>query len=368
MVNTLILAAAGSGKTRYLVQDALKQSVPVLMVTYTIANACEIRRKFFELKGYIPKNITIQTWYSFLLQHGVKPFQSVVLNGKINGMLLVNEKSGKKYDGKYGPVYYAENDCMNFYLTKDMRIYSDKIAKFVCRCEERTTGRVSRRISRIFSRIYIDEVQDLAGYDLELIKSLMQSTCDVIMVGDPRQVTYHTHNEAKYKKYSAGKIADFIKNECKNIKCFFDHDTLRDSYRNNGLICSYSSKLYPEYGETGTKQHKITEHDGVFVVKPDAVQIYSDIFHPMQLRYNKSTKVDERYPVLNMGDSKGLTFERVLIYPTKKMIAWMLDNSTELKPKSRSQFYVAITRAKHSVGIVFDYDDKTNIDGVIKYQ
>ncbi len=368
MGNTLILAAAGSGKTSYLVQDALNQSEPILMITYTIANAYEIRRKFIELKGYIPPNVTVQTWYSFLLQHGVKPFQSVVLDRKINGMLLVNEKSGKKYDGENGPVYYSEDDCMKFYFTNDMRIYSDKIAKFVCRCEDRTTGRVSRRISRIFSRIYIDEVQDLAGYDLEIIKSLMQSTCDVIMVGDPRQVTYHTHNEAKYKKYSAGRIADFIKNECKNIECFFDHETLRDSFRNNGLICAYSSRLYPEYGETGTKQHKVTGHDGVFVVKPDAVQMYSDLFHPMQLRLNKLKKVDERYPVLNMGDSKGLTFERVLIYPTKQIIAWMLNNSKVLKPKSKSQFYVAITRAKYSVGIVFDYDDEMTIDGVIKYQ
>lgn len=36
------------------------------------------------------------------------------------------------------------------------------------------------------------------------------------MVGDPRQVTYHTHNEAKYKKYANGKIEEFIKTECKN--------------------------------------------------------------------------------------------------------------------------------------------------------
>ena len=69
-----------------------------------------------------------------------------------------------------------------------------------------------------------------------------------------------------------------------------------------------------------------------------------------------------------MGDSKGLTFERVLIYPTKQIIAWMLNNSKVLKPKSKSQFYVAITRAKYSVGIVFDYDDEMTIDGVIKYQ
>ena len=30
----------------------------------------------------------------------------------------------------------------------------------------------------------------------------------------------------------------------------------------------------------------------------------------------------------------------------------------KLQPKTRSQLYVAITRARYSVGIVFDYDEK----------
>ena len=63
--------------------------------TYTIANELEIRKKFVELNGCVPHNVTIQTWYSFLLQHGVRPFQGVVLDDKVNGMILVNEKSGK---------------------------------------------------------------------------------------------------------------------------------------------------------------------------------------------------------------------------------------------------------------------------------
>ena len=87
----------------------------------------EIRKKFVELNGCVPHNVTIQTWYSFLLQHGVRPFQGVVLDDKIKGMILVNEKSGKKYDGKYGPVYYAEDDYRKFYFTDGMKMYSDRL-------------------------------------------------------------------------------------------------------------------------------------------------------------------------------------------------------------------------------------------------
>ena len=367
MVNRLIIAAAGSGKTTYLVRQAMQQSDSVLITTYTIANELEIRKKFVELNGCVPHNVTIQTWYSFLLQHGVRPFQGVILDDKINGMILVNEKSGKKYDGKYGPVYYAETDYRKFYFTDGMKMYSDKIAKFVCRCEKETKGKVSQRISKSYPRIYVDEIQDLAGYDLDIIKSLLQAECDVTMVGDPRQVTYHTHNEAKYKKYADGKMEEFIRSECKKIDCIIDKETLNDSYRNNQSICSYSSQLYEEYGETGTKQFDITGHDGVFLVRPDDVDAYLEKFKPMQLREKRTIKVNDGYAVINMGEAKGLTYDRVLIYPTSTMRKWMMDHSKKLQPKTRSQFYVAITRARYSVGIVLDYDEKTNIEGVEKF-
>ena len=89
MSNKLIVAAAGSGKTTHLVSEALKiADKKVLITTFTDANENEIRKKFYEIKGYIPSNITIQTWFSFLIQHGVKPYQSVVCNAKITGLIL----------------------------------------------------------------------------------------------------------------------------------------------------------------------------------------------------------------------------------------------------------------------------------------
>lgn len=67
---------------------------------------------------------------------------------------------------------------------------------------------------------------------------------------------------------------------------------------------------------------------------------------------------------MNMGEAKGLTIERVLIYPTRLMLNWIKG----LKTKLRSQLYVAIIRAKYSAGIVCDYTDKTDIEGTIKYK
>ncbi|GAB4223491.1 MAG: hypothetical protein Tsb005_18730 [Gammaproteobacteria bacterium] len=54
----------------------------------------------------------------------------------------------------------------------------------------------------------------------------------------------------------------------------------------------------------------------------------------------------------NFGISKGLEFERVLIYPPKPFVDWLRE-SKNLEFSSRVKFYVAVTRAKYSVGIVW---------------
>ncbi len=71
--NRIIIAAAGSGKTTYLVEQSMKVTdARVLITTYTESNEAEIRQKFFDLAGRVPAHVTIMTWFSFLITHGVK--------------------------------------------------------------------------------------------------------------------------------------------------------------------------------------------------------------------------------------------------------------------------------------------------------
>lgn len=121
--NKLIIAAAGSGKTSLLIKEALKISEDkVLITTYTQANEEEIRKKFFEANKCIPENIDVQTWFSFLLKHGVRPYQSYLYEKNINGLFIVNNQSAK---------YTNESDIQKHYFTDGQKIYSDKISKFV---------------------------------------------------------------------------------------------------------------------------------------------------------------------------------------------------------------------------------------------
>lgn len=350
-MSKLIIAAAGSGKTTYLVQQALQiKTDRLLITTFTEANEASIREKMIEINGYIPPNIHIQTWFSFLLQHGVKPYQSFLYDGDVRGLLLVNQKSGLRYISHGKPVYYPEADTRHFYFSAERKIYSDKLSKFVISCNARSNGLVIERIQRVFPYIYIDEIQDMAGYDLEIIKLLEQANTKMLLVGDPRQVTYHTHDEAKNKKYSDGRIDLFVRENCSAVE--IDDCTLNTTYRNHKQICNLANALYPNMKPCNALEKDCTGHDGVFLIKPSQVEAYIQKYRPMQLRDRITTAVNPNAPAMNFGNSKGLTFDRVLIYPTQPMRKWLSNSLSSLEVQSRAKLYVAITRARFSVAFV----------------
>ena len=72
-MSSLIIAAAGAGKTTFLVKQALKISENILITTFTDANEQSIREKFYEVNGCIPSNVTIIPWFSLLIRHGIRP-------------------------------------------------------------------------------------------------------------------------------------------------------------------------------------------------------------------------------------------------------------------------------------------------------
>ncbi|MBK6285824.1 MAG: UvrD-helicase domain-containing protein [Draconibacterium sp.] len=281
-------------------------------------------------------------------------------------------------------MVWGEKDFEKFYFTSGWKIFSDKVSKFIVGCNEKTNGDIINRLSRIYSHIFIDEVQDLAGFDLEIIKLLFQSDIATTLVGDPRQVTYKTNHYRKYPKYKNGKIKEFVENELgKNIKCYIDEITLKKSHRHNKQICNYASKLYPNFEKTepcecDNCRSSIITHEGVFIIKPKDVCAYMKTYSPTQLIWSKSTKVIPNYPVLTFGKSKGKTIDRVIVYPTPNIKKWIKDNTydfTELKKRKRKpikdvkeKFYVALTRARHSVAIIYDYSNNEDIEGVTKWK
>ena len=323
-MSSLIIAAAGAGKTTFLVKKALEISENVLITTYTDANEQSIRDKFYEINGCIPSNVTIMPWFSLLIKHGIRPYQSYLINNRVSGVLLVNK---------------ADKNLLRLKDTNEKKYVTA------------SNGCVFRRIRKIFSYVFIDEIQDFAGYDLEVIKKLYEVDCNMTLVGDPRQTTYRTHYEAKYKKYAGGKIVDFVQDNIPGMN--IDSTTLSTSYRNNQIICNLANQMYPDMKPCDSAMNEKTGHDGIFWINEKNIDSYIEEYNPIQLRYDRRTKVNEKFRVTTFGLSKGLTFDRVLIYPTQPMLNWLSGKSKDMKNESLSKFYVAVTRARYSVGFVY---------------
>jgi len=278
--NKLIIAAAGSGKTTHIINEALKnRDGNILITTYTQSNEEEIRKKFTEVNKCIPENVTVQTWFSFLLKHGVKPYQGCLYEKEVKGLLLVNSQSAP---------YSKEKDIEKHYFTEGQKIYSDKISKFVFKCNNNSNGNVVCRLNRIYTHIYIDEVQDLAGYDLEILKLLLNSTSKLLLVGDPRQGTYSTNSTPKNKKYRKSQIVHFFDQIPNDIAT--DDTSLTVNYRCVDKISQLSNKLFPAMNKVTSGNNTTTGHDGVFLIRTRDINRYLEKYKPMQLRDSKTKK------------------------------------------------------------------------------
>ena len=231
-------------------------------------------------------------------------------------------------------------------------------------------------MSRIYPHIYIDEVQDLAGYDLDILKLLLQSQSELLMVGDPRQVTYLTHYEKRYERYRDGLIKQFIIDE--QLACAIDETTLKKSHRNNAVICAFSSELFPSMPQTEPCTCAICRaaspvHAGIFLVKESDVAKYRELYRPVILRQQKAKEGEWTF-----GMSKGLGFDRILIYPTTPILNYLKDGkltkTVYVKGKKQTKsafeiakFYVALTRGRYSVAIVCNFKNEQFIDGIKKW-
>lgn len=65
---------------------------------------------------------------------------------------------------------------------------------------------------------------------------------------------------------------------------------------------------------------------------------------------SKPTRYSKRGDV----ESKGMTFERVLIFPHKGAMQWLATGDFSKVSGSAATMYVGITRARNSVAFVFD--------------
>ncbi|GAA4260030.1 UvrD-helicase domain-containing protein [Dactylosporangium darangshiense] len=337
--NRAVIAAAGSLKTQLIIEAALAdQSQRVLITTYTQENLAQIRRRLAEIKGVIPAHITITTWFQFLIHQGARPFQSSVTN-KIDHIRSLN------FDGQRSRFARRDNP-LNYYFDRNGDMYRDGVADFVCRADDASDNGVMRRMEGMYDHIYIDEFQDLVGYDLDFVDKLFASSIHVTVVGDPRQHTFATNNGPRNRQYRGAGIMNWLRH--RQASCVLEMRS--ESWRCHQLICDWSDRLFPKMPTTKSRNVIETGHDGIFMIVAEDVPAYVAKYGPQVLR-DRVTTSTLGMPALNIGVSKGSTYDRVLIFPTQPMLKYL--KTADLSAlKAPDRLYVAVTRARHSVAFV----------------
>ena len=342
----VILAAAGSGKTTWIAERVGEQPTQrAAVTTFTVLNSERIGDRLYRTAGRIPAGVRVRTWFSFLLEDLVRPYQNHAgKDARVTGIHLASGQSAR----------FARKETNEYWFDRADRVYNDKISEFALRCDDRSCGAVLRRLARLYGHIYVDEVQDLAGYDLELMERMLKAGIPVTMVGDPRQATFSTNHAAKNKQFRGEAIEQRLRAWERAGLCeIIEHS---HSYRCAPEICRVADGLYPNYHPIESRNADRTGHDGVFLVSPAHVEAYLTRFAPVVLRHDSRAE-DYSRPALNFGASKGLEFDRVLVVPTGPIRKWLSTGNVQHVETGRAKLYVATTRARHSVAFVHDGAD-----------
>lgn len=351
-MNRVTLAVAGSRKTQSIVDACAHGATGVrrLALTFTQTGQAELEGR---LRSVCPPGAApeVMGWYAFLLRHCVRPYLPLQFPDQ--------RLRGLNFEGD--PGRYAKG--VRRFFDAEGRAYRLHLSKLAYDVSRKSNGAVINRIAHIYDEIYIDEVQDLTGCDLLIVEQLMTAPhVDIHMVGDVRQSVFDTNpRDPNLKKYRGVDMLNWFELHRKSGLLDVTHNAV--TWRANQAIATFSDMLFPStfaFEPTVSNQEGATDHDGVFAVAEADVAAYVERFDPQPLRDRVTTASEVDLPFRNFGKVKGLTFDRVLIYPTST-ITKFLTNGTALAPKTACGLYVAVTRARHSVAFVVPDPSQTGL-------
>ncbi len=244
-----------------------------------------------------------------------------------------------------------ERDTARYYTSLSGGIYSDKISRFVVECEHNSGRAVTARLNQIYSKILIDEFQDLAGWDLDVVYTLLTAGLNIALVGDPRQHIYSTNPSPKNRQYLGTKVLSLVNRWEQDSLCSVE--IVNTTYRCPEEICDFANRLWPDMERMNSEATIPDGHVGVYLVPENFIRDYMQTFSPRLLCHDRRSK-DYGFDALNFGLAKGLQFEHVLIIPTGPIRKFLHTGDAKEVMKGRDRLHVAVTRASRSVGFVYD--------------
>lgn len=330
MDKRMILAVAGSGKTSFII-DKLNTTERALIITYTKNNYSNLNRKVIEKFGIIPDNIKIFTYFDFLYNFCYKPYLYFKLPSK-----------GINWDIPPAFTIHLKRNNPKFYLDSNKRLYHNRIAKLL----EVTNSnkKVKNRIEKYFDYLFIDEVQDFAGHDFNLLMCLVQANIEVLLVGDFYQHTFETSCDGNVNKNLYSNFKEYTKLLTSNgiqVDCV----TLNNSYRCSPSICKFINNNL----SISISSHRSDETNVELI---ENAQIVDELFfskETVKLFYQSHQK----YPCFseNWGASKGIDrYNNVCVVLNKSTYDLFKKNKlSEMNERTKNKFYVACTRSRENL-------------------
>lgn len=339
MDKTLILAVAGAGKTTEIINN-IKKDDKTLIITYTENNYNILKNNIIKKFKGIPDNIKIYTYFTFLYRFCFLPLKK---GFKVKG-LDFNSNSNK---------YIKAKDINYYYNRVSKKMYHNRLAKI---CSDYFIDDIIKRIEKYFNYIYIDEIQDFASHDFNLLLNLIKTNCNILLVGDFYQHTFDTSRDGNvnsnlYNDYD--NYINKIKNSDSNIKV--DTVNFLKSKRCSKQVCEFITEYLK------IKIESYNNHDSIIreIDDENAIEKIANDDNIVKLFYQNSKKYDMKNKD-NWGNSKGNTYINTCVVLNKNSYEkYKKHKLNELPSSTKNKLYVALSRATNDVYIINEkYLDK----------
>lgn len=325
MDKSVIFSVAGSGKTSLII-EGLSFAQRALIVTYTENNYRHLRNRIIQKFGMLPPNITLTTYFSFLHGFCYRPLMQLKL-----GTRGINFRRP--------PNRQFRLDDLNRYRDDSGRLYHCRLAKLLQVVE--AIPDVRARLERFYDHLYVDEVQDFAGHDFNLLLEISQANIGITFVGDFHQHTFDTSRDGAINNNLHDDVVRYEK-RFRDVGITVDKETLSCSWRCTKMVCDFiSAKLQIPMGAHEERVSRIITVDD----QEQANLLHADptivkLFLSEHYKYGCYSE--------NWGASKGMDhFNDVCVVMGPGIWKdYLAERLHQANPQTRNKLYVACTRAR----------------------
>lgn len=333
MDKRVMFAVAGSGKTTLLI-ERLSLVRRALIVTYTENNYAHLRDSIIKRFGHVPKNITLLSYFTFLHSFCYRPLLQLKLG-----------TTGLSFREPPDFTMKLKRDDSRYYFNDKGSLYHNRLAKLV-EMADGIRGVISR-IERFYDDFFVDEVQDLAGHDFNLLMALAKANVEMLFVGDFYQHTFDTSRDGAVNKTLHDDIEKYEKRfRAAGIK--IDKDTLSRSWRCGTSVCGFIRT----HLQIDIQSHHDKDTEIVHVsTQAEADALHGDM-NVVKLFYQEHYK----YGCFsnNWGASKGQDQygDVCVVLGATHWNNYQKSALTALKPQTKNKLYVAFSRTRGKLYLV----------------